>query len=719
MRKSTFKRLSAAIIVLATAFGLFVFSPSASALKIGTWDLYVSNGEASVTGYLGTESVVSIPSELGGYPVTAISSAFKDCRTLTEVTIPDSVKSIGREAFSGCYSLTGVVIPDSVTSIGYHAFYECSSLTDLTIGNSVVEIDTYAFLGCTLLTDVIIPDSVASMGYGVFARCISLANVTIGNSLTEISEQTFAGCSSLAAVTIPDSVKTVGRSAFGGCTSLRTVTVGRSAGSISGSAFSGCRSLEEINVAPDNRYYKSVNGVLYDKRVTKIVHWPEAKTEIAVPDSVKTIGEYAFAGIASLTDFSIPDSVTGIDAYAFDGCTSLKTLTVHSGVTRIGEGAFDRCSALEGVYIDSIAAWCGISFKVRLQSAALESYYTSANPLVYSHKLFLNGVLVTDLVIPDGVTAIKHAAFYSCSAIKTVTILDSVTDIPKYSLGYLYYEPDNPRKIEGFTVYGYTDTAAQTYAKNNGFEFVSLGYAPHTHEYDDVITAPTCTESGFTTHSCIRCDDVFIDSYVDALGHDFGPGGNSEVCSRCGEKNPDYKPPAVFRDVPADAYYADAVAWAVARGITVGTGEDTFSPDEGCTRGQVVTFLWRAAGSPEPTLSENPFGDVGSSEYYFKAVLWAVENRITSGTGAHTFSPDDVCTRGQIVTFLWRFGKTPEPKSTKNPFSDVVKDDYFFKAVLWAAENGITLGTDATHFSPSDACSRCQIVTFLYRDANN
>ena len=131
-----------------------------------------------------------------------------------------------------------------------------------------------------------------------------------------------------------------------------------------------------------------------------------------------------------------------------------------------------------------------------------------------------------------------------------------------------------------------------------------------------------------------------------------------------------------------------------------------------------MTFLWRSAGKPEPKISVNPFSDVKSSEYYYKAVLWAVENGITNGTSASKFSPNDTCTRGQIVTFLWRAKGSPEPKSTNNPFSDIGKKDYYFKAVLWAVGKNITLGTDKNHFSPSDTCTRAQVVTFFYRGKN-
>ena len=129
----------------------------------------------------------------------------------------------------------------------------------------------------------------------------------------------------------------------------------------------------------------------------------------------------------------------------------------------------------------------------------------------------------------------------------------------------------------------------------------------------------------------------------------------------------------------------------------------------------MVTFLWRAAGAPEPKAATNPFQDVRQKDYFYKAVLWAVENGITSGTSKTRFSPNESCTSAQVVTFLWRYEKQVEPKSTSTPFHDVKADAYYYKAVLWAVENGVTSGTSKTKFSPDDTCTRGQIVTFLYR----
>ena len=169
-----------------------------------------------------------------------------------------------------------------------------------------------------------------------------------------------------------------------------------------------------------------------------------------------------------------------------------------------------------------------------------------------------------------------------------------------------------------------------------------------------------------------------------------------------------------FTDVFASDYYYDAVLWAVEKGITNGTSATTFSPNAVCTRAQVVTFLWRAAGESAPKSSDMPFTDVAEGAYYYDAVLWAVENGITNGTSATTFSPDADCTRGQIVTFLWRAQGSVDA-SGYNPFVDVADNAYYTEAVLWAVKNGITNGTGSNTFSPDADCTRGQIVTFLYR----
>ena len=227
----------------------------------------------------------------------------------------------------------------------------------------------------------------------------------------------------------------------------------------------------------------------------------------------------------------------------------------------------------------------------------------------------------------------------------------------------------------------------------------------HKHSYTAVVTAPTCTEGGYTTYTC-ECGDSYVSDYTDALGHDW----KGTSCQRCGEKreNP-------FADVPEGSFYIDPVLWAVEKGITTGATKTTFDPNGKCLRGHVVTFLWRAAGSPEPENAVNPFTDVKESDFFYKAVLWAVEEGITNGLTATTFGPTAECNRAQVVTFLWRAMGKPAVTSDEHPFTDVAEDQFYFTPMLWAVENGITNGLTATTFGPTSTCNRAQVVTFLYR----
>lgn len=217
---------------------------------------------------------------------------------------------------------------------------------------------------------------------------------------------------------------------------------------------------------------------------------------------------------------------------------------------------------------------------------------------------------------------------------------------------------------------------------------------------------------------------VSADAAFAAASNSAGANGalqNSELPPDLFDENCDGGPSCPgrrFVDIPKASHWAHVpIDWALARHITSGTSETTFSPEKGCTRSQAVMFLWRASGSPEPTSLECPFADVSDTAYYYKAVLWAVENQITSGTTDTTFSPRKACTRAQIVTFLWRAKGSPSADDPQAafPFRDVAERAYYRNAVAWAVGKGITAGTSPTTFSPGRTCTRAQIVTFLYK----
>ena len=249
--------------------------------------------------------------------------------------------------------------------------------------------------------------------------------------------------------------------------------------------------------------------------------------------------------------------------------------------------------------------------------------------------------------------------------------------------GDFYYEAVLWACAEGYM--SHSDDTSMGYWNPTRFDthkpclYGHINWVPtnHPHKFTAAVTDPTCTEQGFTTYTCDLCDYSYPAKYVDAWGHDYTDG----TCSICGEADPDYEAPVKppFTDVPAGAYYAAPVLWAVENGITSGVTEDSFNPGGSCLRAQVVTFLWRAAGCPEPADTNNPFTDVKEGNFFYKPVLWAVEKNITTGLTA---------------------------------------TDFFYNPVLWAVENNITAGMTATTFGPTAECNRAQVVTFLYRAYN-
>ena len=260
----------------------------------------------------------------------------------------------------------------------------------------------------------------------------------------------------------------------------------------------------------------------------------------------------------------------------------------------------------------------------------------------------------------------------------------------------------------------------------------------HTPVIDPYV-APTCTEKGKTEGShCGVCGEILKkqalisttdthrmeESVVKMPTYD-EPGQVAYTCQDCGKTDYMEVPPLTkptpknpFTDVSETDWFYEPVLWAVAEGVTGGKTETTFAPNEGCTRAQVVTFLWAANGKPEPVNTNNPFTDIAESDWYYNAVLWAVEKGITTGVSATEFGPEQTCTRAQIVTFLYAAMNKPEI-SGNSEFADVADGDWFAKPVIWAAENEVTGGIGEGMFGPNDTCTRAQVVTFLFKVYGN
>ena len=433
------------------------------------------------------------------------ANAFAGCSNITSIAIPDSVTSIGGGAFWNCTSLKSIMIPDSVTSIGNNsAFSGCSSLTSVTIGNSVTSIGEGVFSDCSSLTSITIPDSVTSIGNSAFSGCSNLTNITIPDSVTSIGNSAFSGCRGLTSITIPDSVTSIGNSAFSGCRGLTSITIPDSVTSIGSGAFSGCTSLKSISVSENNPNYCSVDGILYDKAKTKIIHVLRTISgDIAIPDSVTSIDSGAFSGCTSLKsisvsennpnycsvdgilydkaktkiihvlrtisgDITIPDSVTSIDSGAFSGCSSLTSITIPDSVTSIGDYAF-YCSSLTSITIpDSVT------------SIGDYAFYCSS---------------LTNITIGSGVTSIGWEAFSDCRNLYAIhNNSDLNFEFGSHNNGEIAYyaklivdKNGNKRYKNENSDFEYIDTA-------DGFRFIKELGAYRLIAYfgkEDVVTLPT------------------------------------------------------------------------------------------------------------------------------------------------------------------------------------------------------------------------------------
>jgi len=305
----------------------------------GTYGLgfsLINNGtEYSVYESTVTDNEVFIPATYEGLPVTSIrSDAFRGCTGLTSITIPNSVTSIDVRAFYDCTGLTSITIPNSVTGIGQEAFSGCTGLTSITIGNGVTSIGQTAFSGCTGLTSITIGNSVTSIGQSAFRGCTGLTSITIPNSVTSIRSDAFYGCTGLTSITIGNGVTSIGNYAFYGCTSLTSITIPNSVTSIDRSAFYGCKNFNII-VASGNSFFTSQNGILYNKTMTQIIFASVINGSFTIPNSVTSIGDFAFDSCIGLTSITIPNSVTSIGDFAFTGCIGLTSVTFMGNILEV------------------------------------------------------------------------------------------------------------------------------------------------------------------------------------------------------------------------------------------------------------------------------------------------------------------------------------------------------------------------------------------------
>ena len=497
-----------------------------------------------------------------------------DCdETVTEAAIPSvirdkEVKRIAAYAFEDCNVLKRITIPSNLTLLSEQAFFGCGGLESIEVDKS-----NSAFLseGGVLFSK----DRAALYVY----PCNKPDEIyTIPSSVICIYDNAFFANTRAKKIVISENTRVIGNGAFFSCDSLEEIFVPKCVESIGYAAFSCCERLENISVAKDNPSYREIDGVVFSNDMTILEGYPAGKTDTTyvIPNGVKYIGGWAFGACDQLINITLPDGIIFVGASAFYECTGLKSITLPSSVSYIGDRAFKVCGSIETITIPSGVKEIG-------------------------EETFMICTSLKSINIPKSVTKIGNSAFDCCSSLTDVYYEGSSSqwrsiNLAEYNTALTsanIHFNSHVHTYEGYTVTaptctepGYTTHKCTScdYSYNDSY------IEPLGHNYTEEVTAPTCTERGYTTYTCSVCGDSYKGSYVDPLGHDYKNG----TCTRCGVKDPNYKPQADFIDVAAGSYCYDAVQWAVANGITKGTDATHFSPNATCTRGQVVTFLYRA-----------------------------------------------------------------------------------------------------------------------------
>lgn len=756
--------------------------------------------------------------------------AFFGCAfKLSNISIPESVTSIGNCAFWGCANLQSFTIPDGVISIGDRAFQACSQLSDIYISASVQTIGRNFSEGTPNLKQIEVnPKNVSfSSENGVLFNYEKTTLIAypegkkseiyyVPSSVSNINDYAFR-YSDINTIVLPKSLKNIGASAFDECNSLKEVY------------YAGSKAQwNTVNIEKDNDPLLNATTHFNSFEPETPSPPPSTTPTPVVPDNsadsdrdglldiweIKGL-DYDSDGVIDVdlpkmgSDPNIPDVFVEIDW--MEGCEPLSAalkkvfeqfkkhginLHIDAGYNSVDFVTGKRWESLSGSnmleYKDLTVLAAAGSWSPWVQ--AVKKNLAPSRRLVFKHCMFVNKIGVNGRGLlfgnPSGIANDIPGQYFVVADVRSWTE-DPVTAVAgtfMHELGHtlgLHHGGDEDANEKPnylsvmnylFQLNGLFGTREVNYSdyqlpsineneidENDGIDpdgviretqmgakwkFKGVKYSAEQiagnaidfNQNGKIEQSIQCNIDGTLGYNIIRpsindwrhlifnggsiganprngveytdkeLDDISIEVEATTV--------EEELTLEAAIENDLIDHPAEqsnsFTDVKQGAYYYNAVLWAVRNGVTYGTSASIFSPNDHCTRAQMVTFLWRAAGCPKHS-SNNPFKDVKSGAYYYDAVLWAVEKGITKGTSKTTFGPDNTVTRAQTVTFLWRMEGEPKV-STDNPFKDIKSGQYYSDAVLWAVKNGITYGTSKTTFAPNEFCTRGQIVTFLYRD---
>ena len=620
------------------------------------WEYALPDNPAPWYRYRNDISAVSLPNT-----ATAIGSwAFADCSGLTEFTIPQGIASLGHDVFSGCTGLQSVtVLNPNLSAEGENPFGDPAFVVLRGYDHSTAEAyaDRFGYefesLGALIYTGACGKEGENLLWS--FEPATGILEITGSGEMQDYSFSVYS-----------DSNMSPWHQY---CSSITSLYLPTELSSIGDYAFYGCTGLSSVTM-PESLSSIGSNAFCNCTGLTSIT----------LPEGLTTIGGYAFSGCTGLNSVILPEGLISVGDYAFSGCTGLDSVILPEGLTTIDRYVFSNCTGLNSVILPKTLS--SISSGCFQNCFALKNIKFSKNIAVIGESAFGNCSSLRSVSLPASLNKIEENAFKGCSSLKTVVAFNPDCLVKAREEQDLY--DDSGEDL--------VDTFSREYSETLGVPGQTTIYGIHDSEKEN------SPEMVYTDENMgpIRDYNRYVESYAKFFGYTFQPLN-------------------AFGDVTPGSYYEIPVAWAVANGITSGTGDGKFSPKKTCTREQVMTFLYAAEGKPGHTATESPFTDVKPGKYYYHPVMWAVENKITGGVSSTLFGVGKPCTREQVVAFLWKAAGSPEPESTESPFTDVTPGKYYYKPVLWAVEHGVTSGVSATSFGVGQTCTRAQVVTFLYK----
>ena len=564
---------------------------------------------------------------------TVGEGAFGYCRSLKQIVLPESVKTLGYGAFVWCTALESVMLPSGLTKIDGHTFEHCESLRSITIPEGVKTIGPSAFYWCKALEEAVLPSTLKKIGDSAFCRCGSLAKCPIPSGVTSIGDTAFSDCSSLTEAALPAKLKTLGLSAFSGC-GITSIAFPDGISDIPAGVAMNCTSLERV----------------------------------AIPDGVTAIGDGAFSGCVHLREVTIPERVTTIGACAFFDCNSLTCVRIPAAVAEIGEGAFAGCARLRTVEVaDGNAAFSVVG------GVLMSADHTRL--LAYP-----NGRAGVDYVVPASVTAMDAHAFQGCR-LASITLPDGLQVIPEEA---------------------FADSA-----------YLVRVWIPLSVKEIDTDVFQKCPELKYVLYEGTEDDWVYI----------FKPGitGLDSDYLYVEAPRPDDSAADVFCDVDSTSWSYDGIEFCYMSGLMSGVGGDVFSPRGVTTRAQIVQILYNLSG--EPSVSGGcPFTDL-TADWYRDAITWAYQTGVVAGTSDTTFSPDLPVTREQIAVILMEYAAKVLELTNGGEKADLAAFPDGGQVSSWARDamaDAVALGLisgvktkDDTFLRPQGGATREQVATIL------